>query len=88
MATDREEAGFLASIGESPEDRTAQFVYADWLDERDRPRGSGLAMDRSVPARAVLVPPRTDRQRTLLGCPCDELPVRVVRVEDRRSRLG
>jgi uncharacterized protein (TIGR02996 family) len=33
-----DEAGFLKSIAEQPKERSVRLVYADWLDEHDRPR--------------------------------------------------
>ena len=37
-----EEAGFIAAMLAEPDDRTVLLVYADWLDERDDPRGEYL----------------------------------------------
>ena len=36
---DAEERALLLSIAAAPTDKTAKLVYADWLDERDDPRG-------------------------------------------------
>jgi uncharacterized protein (TIGR02996 family) len=33
-----DEAGFLKSIADKPAERSTRLVYADWLDEHDRPR--------------------------------------------------
>lgn len=33
-----DEAGFLKSLAEQPDERSTRLVYADWLDEHDRPR--------------------------------------------------
>jgi uncharacterized protein (TIGR02996 family) len=33
-----DEAGFLKAIAEQPAERSARLVYADWLDEHNRPR--------------------------------------------------
>ena len=33
-----DEAGFLKSIAKQPVERSTRLVYADWLDEHDRPR--------------------------------------------------
>jgi uncharacterized protein (TIGR02996 family) len=32
-----DERGFLDAIKKYPDDATARLVYADWLDEHDRP---------------------------------------------------
>lgn len=37
-----EEAGFLAALLAEPDDRTTLLVYADWLQERNDPRGEYL----------------------------------------------
>jgi uncharacterized protein (TIGR02996 family) len=37
-----DEAAFLRAIRSSPPDDTARLVYADWLDDRDDPRGAYL----------------------------------------------
>jgi uncharacterized protein (TIGR02996 family) len=39
-----EEAGFIAAMLADPEDRTVLFVYADWLDEHNDPRGEYLRL--------------------------------------------
>jgi uncharacterized protein (TIGR02996 family) len=37
-----DEAAFLRAVRSSPPDDTARLVYADWLDDRDDPRGAYL----------------------------------------------
>ncbi|MCE9560794.1 MAG: SMI1/KNR4 family protein [Planctomycetes bacterium] len=37
-----DEAAFLAALATAPNDNTARLVYADWLDEHDRPGGELL----------------------------------------------
>ena len=37
-----EEVGFLAAISAAPSDELPRLVYADWLDDRDDPRGPYL----------------------------------------------
>jgi uncharacterized protein (TIGR02996 family) len=37
-----DETAFLAAIDAAPDDNTARLVYADWLDEHDRPGGEYL----------------------------------------------
>jgi uncharacterized protein (TIGR02996 family) len=37
-----EEAGFIAALLAEPDDRTTLLVYADWLEERNDPRGEYL----------------------------------------------
>jgi len=39
-----EEAGFIAALLADPDERTVHLVYADWLDERDDPRGEYLRL--------------------------------------------
>jgi uncharacterized protein (TIGR02996 family) len=39
-----EEEAFLAAIRAQPADPTSRLVYADWLDERDDPRGEYLRL--------------------------------------------
>jgi uncharacterized protein (TIGR02996 family) len=39
-----EEAGFIAALLADPADRTVLLVYADWLDDRDDPRGEFLRL--------------------------------------------
>lgn len=51
-----EEAGFIAALLAEPDDRVALLVYADWLDERNDPRGEFvrlLATDTYDPERLV-----------------------------------
>jgi uncharacterized protein (TIGR02996 family) len=42
-----DEAAFLAAIAAAPDDRTLPLVFADWLEERDDPRGRWIR-DRDV----------------------------------------
>jgi uncharacterized protein (TIGR02996 family) len=48
-----DEAGFLRAIADDPEDDAPRLVYADWLDERDDPRGEfirvQLEFERTAP---------------------------------------
>ena len=37
-----EDEAFIRAIVQSPGDETARLVYADWLDDRDDPRGTYL----------------------------------------------
>jgi uncharacterized protein (TIGR02996 family) len=37
-----DEDAFIEAIGAAPEDEAARLVYADWLEERDDPRGAYL----------------------------------------------
>ena len=39
-----EEAGFIAALLADPGDRTVLLVYADWLDDRNDPRGEYLRL--------------------------------------------
>jgi uncharacterized protein (TIGR02996 family) len=40
-----EEDALLAAIQAAPNDQTARLVYADWLDEHDRPGGAYLRVE-------------------------------------------
>lgn len=40
-----EEAGFLDALGEDPNDKAARMAYADWLQERNDPRGELLSLE-------------------------------------------
>lgn len=42
-----EERGFLDAIEQNPDDTTARAVYADWLDEHDRPYEAVLQRERA-----------------------------------------
>ena len=39
-----EEAGFIAALLAEPDERTVLLAYADWLDDRDDPRGEYLRL--------------------------------------------
>jgi len=41
-----EDEGFIRAMVDSPGDDTARLVYADWLDDRDDPRGPYLRAER------------------------------------------
>src|SRR4051794_27520062 len=40
-----EDEAFVAAIRAQPTDDTLRLVYADWLDERDDPRGAFLRLE-------------------------------------------
>lgn len=42
---------FVAAVTESPDDMVLRLVYADWLDERDDPRGRFLRLDVEIRQR-------------------------------------
>jgi uncharacterized protein (TIGR02996 family) len=46
-ATTLDERGFLEAIQKNPGDTTARLVYADWLDEYDRPYEAILQRERA-----------------------------------------
>jgi uncharacterized protein (TIGR02996 family) len=73
-----EEAGFIAALLADPDDRTVLLVYADWLDERDDPRGAYL--------RAVASAHPDHQQLAQLGQNIDVHWVRVIM--SRRFRVG
>src|SRR5262245_7234302 len=45
-----EDEAFIRAIVDSPGDDTARLVYADWLDERDDPRGTYLRAEHEAVA--------------------------------------
>ncbi len=53
--------GFLQAIAADPTDNTTRLVYADWLDERDDPRGEYIGLQ----AEIGQVAPHTDRYAVL-----------------------
>ncbi len=55
------EQGFLQALREDPLDRTTRLVYADWLDDRDDPRGVFLREE----AELVTLPAGSARAREL-----------------------
>ncbi len=44
--------GFLSAIRADPADDTTRLVYADWLDERDDPRGDFVRLHLALRAGA------------------------------------
>jgi uncharacterized protein (TIGR02996 family) len=48
---------FLAAIAADPHDRLPRLVYADWLDERDDPRGELVRLEDGL----LDIPPADDR---------------------------
>ena len=48
-----DERAFLKAIRANPEDRTARFVYADWLQERDDPRGELVRIETELPTLPI-----------------------------------
>jgi uncharacterized protein (TIGR02996 family) len=45
-----EDKAFLSAILDQPADTTARLVYADWLDDRDDPRGTYLRVELELQA--------------------------------------
>src|SRR5271166_4685395 len=39
LPSEAEEAGFWNAIAEAPEDEATRLIFADWLEERNDPRG-------------------------------------------------
>jgi uncharacterized protein (TIGR02996 family) len=64
---------FLRAIEQQPTERTARLVYADWLDERDDPRGALIRIEeemRQVPVfadRFWELKPRRNELRAVAG---------------------
>lgn len=58
-----DEAAFRAVLTENPTDATSRLVYADWLDEHDRPRDAAL--------ERVLAQPASDEMRLAYAEVCE-----------------
>jgi uncharacterized protein (TIGR02996 family) len=61
-ASHKIEEAFLREIAANPQDNTARFVYADWLDEQGDPRGEYLR----VHCELSTLPPSDERFQVLL----------------------
>ncbi len=46
------DADWLAAVAAAPDDRLVRLAYADWLDDRDDPRGELLRLDVDLASRA------------------------------------
>ncbi|MBP3955495.1 TIGR02996 domain-containing protein [Gemmata sp. G18] len=60
-----DETAFLDAIEAQPQDPTARLVYADWLDEHDRPLDGAL--------ERVLAEPERDDLRLVYASVCEQL---------------
>jgi uncharacterized protein (TIGR02996 family) len=56
-----EDEAFVARLSARPDDETARLVYADWLDERDDPRGAYLRAE----AAWIALQPQDEQYRPL-----------------------
>jgi uncharacterized protein (TIGR02996 family) len=62
-----DEATFIRAIRATPKDRTTRLVYADWLDERNDPRGKLIRLeDEREAAQVRAMPKRWVRQRKIV----------------------
>jgi uncharacterized protein (TIGR02996 family) len=75
-----EEIGFLTCVMDDPDDVTARRVYADWLQDRDDPRGPYMA---SAIARAAI----TAEMEALRGHTGKEFAVEYNRLHTDVNRL-
>lgn len=66
-----EELGFIQAICDRPSDRLQRLVYADWLDERDDPRGEYLRLLCAVDGWGEPVPDREAALDRLQVLKCD-----------------
>jgi uncharacterized protein (TIGR02996 family) len=68
-----DEDGFLAAIKAHPDDQTARLVYADFLDERDDPRGDFIRLHLALRAAAPDHPERVagEHELSFLRKGCD-----------------
>ncbi len=73
------EDAFLAAIAANPADDLQRLVYADWLDERDDPRGPFVRLHAELrmlgPDHVHRVPGEVELSRLRLGCELDWLVV-------------
>jgi uncharacterized protein (TIGR02996 family) len=60
-----EEQGFLAALRAEPKDDTTRLVYADWLEERDDPRGEFLRLECRLHGMSEADPDYRELQRQL-----------------------
>jgi uncharacterized protein (TIGR02996 family) len=82
-----DEYGFLNAIKANPRDDVARLVYADWLEERDDPRGDFVRLHLALTATAPDHPDRVAGEHELSylrkGCDPDWLTV----IEPERAPL-
>jgi uncharacterized protein (TIGR02996 family) len=69
-----DDAGFLHAIRDNPADDTARPVYADWLDERDDPRGDFLRLHVALRSLPPDHPHRPPGNRDSASCARDSIP--------------
>jgi len=73
------EDAFLAAITANPADDLPRLVYADWLDERDDPRGAFVRLHAELrklgPDHVHRVPGEVELSRLRLGCEVEWLAV-------------
>jgi uncharacterized protein (TIGR02996 family) len=68
-----DERAFLLEIAHHPADRTVRFVYADWLEEHDDPRGELIRVEEEMRGLSVFsdrfweLKPRRNELRTTAG---------------------
>jgi uncharacterized protein (TIGR02996 family) len=61
-----EDEGFTQAIIADPDDTSLRLIYADWLDERDDPRGEFLRVEIDLGRMRPKDPGRADLRRRLL----------------------
>lgn len=75
-----DEVAFLNAIRANPDDDTTRLVYADWLDDRDDPRGAFVRLHlalRSVAPDRPFLDKRQHRVWKSLSVATDVLPLLV-----------
>jgi uncharacterized protein (TIGR02996 family) len=65
-----DEASFLKAMLEHPEDNALRLVFADWLEERDDPRGELIRLLHTL-TQSVGV---ADRRSPKIGCEASSPP--------------
>jgi uncharacterized protein (TIGR02996 family) len=82
VATDAERDRFLAAVLEAPEDEAPRLVYADWLQQRNDPRGEFIAVQCEIARLAQLA----KKEQEELGLDYDEGRI-FGRTLDERKRV-
>ena len=82
-----DEEGFLHAIGADPRDDLSRLVYADWLEERDDPRGDFVRLHRALMATGPDHPERVagEYELSTLRKVCDAAWLAVI--ENQRPSL-
>ena len=83
-----DETAFMSAICTAPDEDLPRLVFADWLEERDDPRGEYLRVDVEIlrhTREGRVVPPELETRRLELECVLDQGWVRTVSRPWRRE---